>query len=286
MLLKENVNDFDLYFTNKETVLAVANYYVAEFKKSHPKSEAEVYDGANKDHIASFGGGGTGLNMTPERVKIIIQSSGIEGEQPTESDEESNFNAQQSTLQGVTAADDFVIDGIDYTPPGTTPVKPKYRPVFLSANAISLSDQVQLIIRFYGNADEIHENFDYVHAMNYWSSKEKEVFLKQDALEAILSKELLYIGSKYPLCSIIRTRKFLKRGWTINAGQYLKMCFQVSELDLTNVAVLEDQLTGVDVAYFNMLINAVKTHEENEKKEGKPYKLEYGYLATIIDKMF
>lgn len=27
MLLSDTVNDFDLYFTNKETVLAVANYY-------------------------------------------------------------------------------------------------------------------------------------------------------------------------------------------------------------------------------------------------------------------
>ena len=34
---------------------------------------------------------------------------------------------------------------------------------------------------------------------------------------------------------MIRTRKFLKRGWHINAGQYLKMCFQISELDLSDI---------------------------------------------------
>jgi hypothetical protein len=33
MLLGENVNDFDLYFTNKETVLAVAKYYVEAFNR-------------------------------------------------------------------------------------------------------------------------------------------------------------------------------------------------------------------------------------------------------------
>ena len=32
MLLKEKVNDFDLYFRNKEVVKALADYYVARFK--------------------------------------------------------------------------------------------------------------------------------------------------------------------------------------------------------------------------------------------------------------
>src|SRR6185369_8941141 len=35
MLLKEKVNDYDIYFTNKETVKAVAEYYVAKFKKEN-----------------------------------------------------------------------------------------------------------------------------------------------------------------------------------------------------------------------------------------------------------
>ena len=31
MLLKEEVNDFDIYFKNEETTFAVAEYYVAQF---------------------------------------------------------------------------------------------------------------------------------------------------------------------------------------------------------------------------------------------------------------
>jgi hypothetical protein len=29
-------------------------------------------------------------------------------------------------------------------------------------------------------------------------------------------------------------KKFIQRGWTVNAGEILKMLFQVSELDLKN----------------------------------------------------
>ena len=31
MLLREKVNDYDIYFTNKDVVYAVAQYYVARF---------------------------------------------------------------------------------------------------------------------------------------------------------------------------------------------------------------------------------------------------------------
>ena len=152
----------------------------------------------------------------------------------------------------------------------------------MSSNAITLSGKIQIVIRFYGDPEEIHQHYDYVHCTNYWTSKEGELVLKQPALEALLARELIYVGSKYPIASMIRTRKFINRGWTINAGQYLKMAYQVHKLDLNDPNVLEDQLTGVDVAYFLQLIDALRSH-----KEAHPdFVLNYGYLATIIDKMF
>jgi len=78
---------------------------------------------------------------------------------------------------------------------------------------------------------------------------------------------------------MIRTRKFLGRGWTINAGQYVKMAWQVSQLDLDNVAVLEDQLVGVDAAYFMQVIALLRQQPDPEKVDG-------AYLMTVIDKLF
>lgn len=262
MLLGEKVNDFDLYFTNKETVLAVAEYYVKQFNTENSEDlyvlDGEVYA---KDVAAGSPkyGGIKGVNMTPDRVKIICESDGVaaakgflqpheEGEQPE------SYEA----------------------PVGES--KEKYFPIYMSCNAITLSHQIQMVIRFYGDAVAIHENYDYVHCTNFWLSENKSLNLNQSALESIISKELRYIGSKYPLASVIRTRKFIGRGWTINAGQYLKMCFQISRLDLTNIDVLEDQLTGVDVAYFGILISALRSAPLE--------KLSYGYLAEIIDRIF
>jgi hypothetical protein len=77
---------------------------------------------------------------------------------------------------------------------------------------------------------------------------------------------------------LIRVRKFVARDWTINAGQILKMAMQVSALDLTDVKVLQDQLTGVDAAYFSQVLSAVK--------DKYPDRLTAAYLIEIIDRIF
>lgn len=252
LLLGEEVNDYDIYFTNKETCLEVTKYYVGKFNEAHSNVNAEIKEEA-------------------DRIKIFIQSAGVAGDDETEPDMET-YEEHDTMQTNITPESDLT----------NIPVKPKYKPIYLSSNAITLSDKVQMVIRFYGDATTIHENYDFVHCTNYWTSNNRELVLRQVALEAILSKELKYVGSKYPLCSIIRTRKFMKRGWTINAGQYLKMCMNLQDFDLKDIKTLEDQLVGVDSGYFSMLISALQ-----EKQENNPgWSVDNSYVAQIIDKIF
>lgn len=153
----------------------------------------------------------------------------------------------------------------------------KYTPIFLSSNAITLSNKVQIVIRFYGEVEDIHKNYDFVHCTCSWTSWDNEVQLPAKALECIINKELLYVGSRYPLCSIIRTRKYIERGYTINAGQYVKMALQLNELDLTNYDTLKEQVTGVDSCYFKTLI------EDLNKTTSSPT---IDYMFEMIDKVF
>ena len=53
---------------------------------------------------------------------------------------------------------------------------------------------------------------------------------------------------------------------------------KINELDLTDPKVLEDQLTGVDSAYFMELMTKLR--------EKDPEKVNTAYLVEIIDRMF
>ena len=208
-------------------------------------------------------------------VKCFVQSKGIADEdEEKKSDISYNFESterEDEEMGAVSDKDQTEDDG-----------KEKYRPRFITSNAITLSDKIQIVTRFYGEVAEIHKNYDFVHCTCAWSSWDNEVFLPQKALECIINKELYYVGSKYPLCSIIRTRKYIERGYHINAGQYVKMCMQLNELDLKDVKVLEEQLTGVDTTYFQMMIDELRKYKEENDSD----KVDMTYAMKLIDKLF
>lgn len=269
MLLGEKVNDFDLYFRDKATVVAVAKYYVGRFA---PRKKAGI-------EVPIF------VEEEGDRVRIVVKSAGVASEQgsdkPYEYFEGSADGEAGNYLGEVMADPSEIQDTHDETEAAALEAADegaKFRPVFLSTNAITLSHRLQIVLRFYGEPDEIHKNYDFTHCTNYWVAGDDKLTLRPEALESLLSRELRYVGSLYPVCSIIRLRKFVRRGWTVNAGQILKMIMQAAALDLTNHEVLRDQLTGVDAAYFCELITKLK--------DNSPDKVNTAYLVEIIDRMF
>lgn len=65
MLLGEEIHDYDIYFTNKDTCKQVTEYYVKKFNEEHPTTHAKVKEES-------------------ERIKIFIQSAGVAGDDDTE----------------------------------------------------------------------------------------------------------------------------------------------------------------------------------------------------------
>lgn len=294
MLLNEKVSDYDYYFKTYSTTLAVAQYYVDLFNRLNPdhtiKPKVLDPDGCRRVDSPLAAARNVG------RVRIVVQSAGVTSEAASDQ----NYSYFEMREEG--AGQDYVesimaeIDGAGQVSPTIASLeeadnrqvelnqdgKPEYRPIFLSANAITLSQHVQLVIRFYGNPEEIHKNYDFIHCCNYWESSTGKLTLNPAALESILARQLIYQGSLYPVCSVIRARKFIRRGWSINAGQYLKMMFQIGELNLKDINVLEDQLTGVDAAYFFEVIDWCKKAKEKDPT----FEVTVPYLISIVDKIF
>lgn len=281
LLLKEKVNDYDVYFKHKSSLMAVIEHYGRELISEGYKVQALVtlpktfkVEGYETDIMGKFEdpfGEGVqyvitfdskmwkGLNVnnshahrSVSRVQTFIKSAGVAGSGETEDDEVSPEAFDHISIEQKEGAE--------------AEEKAKYRPTYMTANAVSLTHKVQLVFRFFGDPEEIHKNYDFVHATNYWTFNSGLV-CNVKALEATLARELIYVGSRYPLASIFRTRKFIRRGWSIHIGNYVKMAMQLNEMDLKDINVLREQLTGVDALYLSSIIRALSPSSDGEVSE-------------------
>jgi hypothetical protein len=121
----------------------------------------------------------------------------------------------------------------------------------VSANALTLNDHIQIITKFAGEPIFVMNEFDFLHCKVTYNYATDQVIAGCDTYKAILTNELKYTGSSYPVASMLRMKKFVQRGWNINAGEILKIMIDVNELNLNDATVLRDQLAGVDMLYFN-----------------------------------
>src|SRR5574337_507022 len=145
MLLKEPVNDYDIYFRNRTTALAVANYYVKRFNPAKKVGiECNIFVDSSKD----------------DRIRIVVKSAGIASANgastPYEYFESRPEGESQQYVAEVMDDPGNIQDAYENTKElvgkerEPSDVRPAYRPVFISTNAITLSDRVQLVLRFYG----------------------------------------------------------------------------------------------------------------------------------------
>jgi hypothetical protein len=249
LLTSQKVNDYDVYIKDKHVLERIARFYC-------DKTGVEVWPGWEKDRIEKQISEDKGLTIEEIRNSSARQAVAIR-----------NLKDTQVKLYYSDGAGK-AFDTNDSEP---------YSVAYISPNAISLTNELQIVTRFFGDSTEIHQTFDFIHATMYFTFDEGLVTNKA-ALESVLTKRLVYQGSLYPITSIIRMKKFVSRGWTISAGDILKMAMQASDLDMRNPDVVEEQLIGVDIAYFSALIEAMRTLDTT--------KLTYQYISELIDRIF
>lgn len=274
LLQDEKPHDYDVYFRTEESLKLVSEYYLNRFiekagdNKTKPTLQRCFWN-ENKKAWTVLKNNETRVDT---RLRIFIRSEGAVG---------LDYEPYSETDMDYKRALAKLNEKIKKAPKEKQKREP-YFPKFMTNNAITLTDSIQIILRFYGEPSEIHKNYDFVHCTSYWTSWDNKLVMPARALEAIINKELYYIGSKYPLCSIIRTRKFINRGWTINAGQFVKMVLQLNEMDLKNLHVFEEQLVGVDSAYFSELIANISQMKKNDPE----FSMDSGYLIKLINDVF
>lgn len=269
MALDEPVNDYDIYFRDQSLAREVALYYISRFKNEGPRPELR------KTRIVNIRG------ESEERLVFWIQSAGVAAETSAE------YKYFETRPEWET---DNYIESLGDSEEGTE-VDPtslmlriekaeKYSPIFFTNNAITLRGGIQLVIRFYGEPDEIHDNYDYTHCKAYYDYKSDLLSIPPEVMQCLLEKTLVYSGSLYPICSLMRLRKFLARGWRISAGELLKLAENITQVDFSNVSMLQEQLMGVDVAYMHQFITALNRAKKDKQR------IDAAYIAQLLDRIY
>lgn len=105
-------------------------------------------------------------------------------------------------------------------------LKKVYQPKLITENSINLTDKIQLITKYTGLPHKVTKLFDWQHIKSYFSFKDGLV-LTDDVYKLIIEKELIYTGSNFPLSSLLRSRKFIKRGWYISTKTMVHIVFDI-----------------------------------------------------------
>lgn len=127
----------------------------------------------------------------------------------------------------------------------------KFHVNLITDNSVNLSDKIQLIIKFVGDPIFVTEKFDWQHIKSWYDCKEEKLHLTPDVYQLVVEKELIYTGSEYPLSSLLRLRKYIKKGWSVSNATILHIALEV-------------------VASFNNLEH-IRKHEQEKRKSLKKH---------------
>jgi len=158
----------------------------------------------------------------------------------------------------------------------------KFKLLFKSDNALSYKRDnvnIQLIKKIYGKPEDIINQFDYTICMGAYDFSSRKFIFNEHFLQHNAQRQLIFnINAKYPICSLYRMLKYIKRGYIISGGEIIKLSLCVNNLKMETFADLKEQLEGIDTMFLKDLTDRLLSYEYANKK--------YDFLEsiTIIDK--
>jgi len=276
MAAGEGVNDYDVYFRTQAAAREAALYYASIF--AAPEGGVRSCQPEVKlSYIRNLNG------EREQRLLFYIKSAGAVGaaqkpykffECRPDFETENFVDSLAGSSEATNDEPEALLTGIKSANKGD------YAPLFFSNNAVTLQNDVQIVIRFHGEPAELHVNYDFAHCMGSYDYAKDLLRIPPDAMQCILERTLVYKGSLYPLCSLLRLRKFLSRGWRIDAGELLKIARNAAMVDFEDPDMLQEQLMGVDAAYMRQFILAMREAIKSNTR------ITPTYFAQLIDKIY
>jgi|SRR5579872_2518407 len=124
--------------------------------------------------------------------------------------------------------------------------------------------RVQLIKCVLRTPAEVLEGFDFTICQGGLDWNDGFIFGK-DFFQHLAQRRLVFnIKAEYPICSLYRLRKFIKRGFHFSGIEAIKLGLRIQALQIDTYADLRKQLMGIDTMFLRDLTDSLKGQEQQK----------------------
>lgn len=127
-------------------------------------------------------------------------------------------------------------------------------------SALSVIDEghrVQLIKVITGTPEEVIKSFDFTICQAAYDFESGFIFGPEFFLHLAQRRLVFNISAEYPICSLYRLQKFIKRGFQFSGIDAIKLGLRIQALRLATVEDLRRQLMGIDTLFLKDLTDSL-----------------------------
>lgn len=110
-----------------------------------------------------------------------------------------------------------------------------------------------------------------------------QFYFGEDFLLDNAARRIVYTGSEFPISSLVRVNKYLRKGYTISSEQLVKISMSIHSLKIESAEALKSQLMGIDILYLRDKLNGI-TDEAIGIKDGDDYQARKEKMADFLSK--
>ena len=123
---------------------------------------------------------------------------------------------------------------------------------------ISNGHRVQLVKVITGAPQNVIETFDFTVCQAAYQFYDG-FFFGKDFFQHLAQRRLVFnVAAEYPICSLYRLAKFVKRGFHFSGIDAIKLGLRIQALDISDVKELRRQLMGIDTLFLKELTDSLK----------------------------
>lgn len=137
----------------------------------------------------------------------------------------------------------------------------------------------QLICAEFGTPQEILAKFDFTMCKAAWDVATGHFVFDELFLKHVAQKRLCFNPHAiYPICSLWRAAKFIKRGWRLPGIEAIKLALAIHNIKIDDRKDLKDQLMGIDTIFLAELTDGLKTNPEAKYDFGEAIEYVMGFM--------